>query len=88
MRCTTHECGCAQVDVPTGHLDVDIIKWLEDWLVPFHIFLGQDLHAPHRDALQEMLTQYILVRFAGNDDKENLEVKSQVHSIDEERRGP
>ena len=23
------------MDVPTGHLDVDNIKWLEDWLVSF-----------------------------------------------------
>ena len=42
----------------------------------------------NQERVQDTLTQYIMWRLAGNDDKENLEVKSQAHSVDEERRGP
>merc|ERR1712056_120024 len=35
--------------------------------------------------MQETPTQYIMWRFAGNDDKENIEFKSQELSVDEEK---
>ena len=38
--------------------------------------------------MQETPTQYIMSRFAGNDDKESLEFKCQELSGDEKRRAP